>query len=155
MRLMAREMAAIMTAVVMAGRTGGAYAAHLATMQGNEEIDALKAFGIPVFDFLILPRIIALISMMPLLYLYGCAIGILGGYVVSITTLDLTSTGFLQRAAPCDCWEAIRDRLGQERLIRCAYCARWHAISGCALAAVRRTWAMRRQQRLWSALSAS
>ena len=93
---MAREMAAIMTAVVMAGRTGGAYAAHLATMQGNEEIDALKAFGIPVYDFLILPRIIALISMMPLLYLYGCAIGILGGYVVSITTLDLTSTGFLQ-----------------------------------------------------------
>ncbi len=93
---MAREMAAIMTAVVMAGRTGGAYAAHLATMQGNEEIDALKAFGIPVYDFLILPRIIALVSMMPLLYLYGCAIGILGGYVVSIATLDLTSTGFLQ-----------------------------------------------------------
>ena len=51
---MAREMAAIMTAVVIAGRTGG-YAAHLATMQGNEEIDALKAFGIPVYDFLILP----------------------------------------------------------------------------------------------------
>jgi phospholipid/cholesterol/gamma-HCH transport system permease protein len=92
---MAREMSAIMTAVVMAGRTGGAYAAHLATMQGNEEIDALKAFGIPVYDFLILPRITALVSMMPLLYLYGCAIGILGGYVVSIGTLDVTSTGFL------------------------------------------------------------
>ena len=121
---MAREMAAIMTAVVMAGRTGGAYAAHLATMQGNEEIDALKAFGIPVYDFLILPRIIALISMMPLLYLYGCAIGILGGYVVSITTLDLTSTGFLQELRHAIAGEAIRDRLGQERLIRCAYCAR-------------------------------
>jgi phospholipid/cholesterol/gamma-HCH transport system permease protein len=93
---MAREMAAIMTGVVMAGRTGGAYAAHLATMQGNEEIDALKAFGIPVYDFLILPRIIALVCMMPLLYLYGCAIGILGGYVVSIATLDLTSTSFLE-----------------------------------------------------------
>jgi phospholipid/cholesterol/gamma-HCH transport system permease protein len=93
---MAREMAAIMTGVVMAGRTGGAYAAHLATMQGNEEIDALKAFGIPVYDFLILPRITALVCMMPLLYLYGCAIGILGGYVVSIATLDLTSTGFLE-----------------------------------------------------------
>jgi phospholipid/cholesterol/gamma-HCH transport system permease protein len=93
---MAREMAAIMTGVVMAGRTGGAYAAHLATMQGNEEIDALKAFGIPVYDFLILPRIIALVCMMPLLYLYGCVIGILGGYVVSIATLDLTSTSFLE-----------------------------------------------------------
>jgi phospholipid/cholesterol/gamma-HCH transport system permease protein len=93
---MTREMAAIMTAVVMAGRTGGAYAAHLATMQGNEEIDALKTFGIPVHDFLILPRIAALVSMMPLLYLYGCAIGIFGGYVVSVATLDLTSTGFLE-----------------------------------------------------------
>ncbi len=92
---MAREMAAIMTAVVMAGRTGGAYAAHLATMQGNEEVDALKAFGIPVYDFLILPRVMALVSMMPLLYVYACAVGILGGYIVSITTLDLTSAAFL------------------------------------------------------------
>jgi phospholipid/cholesterol/gamma-HCH transport system permease protein len=92
---MAREMAAIMTAVVMAGRTGGAYAAHLATMQGNEEVDALKAFGIPVYDFLILPRVTALVAMMPLLYLYACAVGILGGYIVSIATLDLTSAAFL------------------------------------------------------------
>lgn len=64
---MAREMAAIGTAIVMAGRTGGAYAAHLATMQGNEEIDALNVFGIPIFDFLVLPRLTALVTMMPLL----------------------------------------------------------------------------------------
>ncbi len=51
-----REMAALMTAIIMAGRTGGAYAANLATMQGNEEIDALHAVGIPIFDYLILPR---------------------------------------------------------------------------------------------------
>jgi phospholipid/cholesterol/gamma-HCH transport system permease protein len=93
---MVREMAAIMTAIVMAGRTGGAYAAHLATMQGNEEIDALKAFGIPVDDFLILPRVTALVCMMPLLYIYACAVGILGGYLVSIAALDLTSAGFLE-----------------------------------------------------------
>ena len=90
-----REMAAVMTAVVMAGRTGGAYAAHIATMQGNEEIDALKTFGIPPFEFLVLPRIIALVTMMPLLYLYGCAVGLLGGYVVGIATLDVTSSAFL------------------------------------------------------------
>src|SRR5208282_5884361 len=83
-----REMAAITTAVVMAGRTGGAYAAHLATMQGNEEIDALNVLGIPVFDFLVLPRVAALVSMMPLLYLYGCALGLLGGWIVSTMTLD-------------------------------------------------------------------
>jgi phospholipid/cholesterol/gamma-HCH transport system permease protein len=92
-----REMAAIVTAIVMAGRTGGAYAAHLATMQGNEEIDALKALGIPVFDFLVLPRIGALVMMMPLLYLYACAVGLFGGYIVSMMTLDLTSASFLEQ----------------------------------------------------------
>ena len=74
-----REMAAMMTAIVMAGRTGGAYAAQIATMLGNEEIDALQAFGIPVQEYLVLPRIVALTCMMPLLYLYGCAVGIFGG----------------------------------------------------------------------------
>jgi phospholipid/cholesterol/gamma-HCH transport system permease protein len=92
----AREMAAIMTAVVMAGRTGGAYAAHLATMQGNEEVDALKAFGISVHEFLVLPRITALVTMMPLLYIYACGLGLLGGFVVSMATLDLTSVSYLE-----------------------------------------------------------
>ena len=143
-----------MTAVVMAGRTGGVYAAHLATMQGNEEIDALKAFGIPVYDFLILPRIIALVSMMPLLYLYGCAIGILGGYVVSIATLDLTSQDFCRSCAMRLLGSNSRSAWPRASHSVCLLRS-WHAISGCALAAVRRTWAMRRQQRLWSALSAS
>jgi len=93
----AREMAAITTAIVMAGRTGGAYAAHLATMQGNEEIDALNVLGIRVFDFLVLPRIMALITMMPLLYLYGCALGFFGGFLVSIASLDVTPTLFLEQ----------------------------------------------------------
>jgi phospholipid/cholesterol/gamma-HCH transport system permease protein len=91
----AREMAPIITAVVMAGRTGAAYAAHLATMQGNEEIDALNAFGIPVYDLLVLPRMIALVTMMPLLYLYACALGLFGGFIVSIATLDLSTAAFL------------------------------------------------------------
>jgi len=93
----AREMAAIVTAIVMAGRTGGAYAAHLATMQGNEEIDALNVLGVPVFDFLILPRILALVTMMPLLYLYACAVALVGGLIVSLATLGLTSASFLQQ----------------------------------------------------------
>jgi len=92
----AREMAAMMTAIVMAGRTGGAYAAQIATMQGNEEIDALKAFGIPVFDYLVLPRVLALVAMMPLLYLYACAVGLLGGLAVGMATLDLTAAAYLQ-----------------------------------------------------------
>jgi phospholipid/cholesterol/gamma-HCH transport system permease protein len=90
-----REMAALMTAIIMSGRTGGAYAANIATMQGNEEIDALGAVGIPVFDYLILPRVLALTGMMPILYLYGCAVGIFGGFIVAVATLDLSPIGFL------------------------------------------------------------
>lgn len=90
-----REMAALMTAIIMSGRTGGAYAASIATMQGNEEIDALQAVGIPVFDYLILPRVLALTGMMPILYLYGCAVGIFGGFLVAIATLDLSPIAFI------------------------------------------------------------
>jgi phospholipid/cholesterol/gamma-HCH transport system permease protein len=90
-----REMAALMTAIIMSGRTGGAYAANIATMQGNEEIDALRAVGIPVFDYLILPRVLALTGMMPILYLYGCAVGIFGGFIVAVATLDLSPIAFI------------------------------------------------------------
>jgi phospholipid/cholesterol/gamma-HCH transport system permease protein len=92
-----REMAAVMTAIVMAGRTGGAYAAQIATMQGNEEIDALRALGIPVYDYLILPRVVALVAMMPLLYLYACALGLLGGLVVGMATLDLSAVAYIEQ----------------------------------------------------------
>ena len=92
-----REMAAVMTAIVMAGRTGGAYAARIATMRGNEEIDALEVVGIPVSDYLILPSVLALVFTMPLLYLYGCLVGMLGGFIVSISMLNITSLGFLHQ----------------------------------------------------------
>lgn len=94
---MVREMTALMTAIVMSGRTGGAYAAHIATMMGNEEIDALRAIGIPVNDYLILPRVLALTAMMPLLYLYGCAVGIFGGFVVAVAMLNLSPEGFIEQ----------------------------------------------------------
>jgi phospholipid/cholesterol/gamma-HCH transport system permease protein len=90
-----REMAALMTAIIMSGRTGGAYAANIATMQGNEELDALRAIGIPLFDYLILPRFLALTAMMPILYLYGCAVGIFGGFVVAVATLNLSPISFI------------------------------------------------------------
>ena len=96
---MLREMAALMTAIVMSGRTGGAYAAQIATMQGSEEIDALRSFGIPILDYLLLPRVFALISMMPILYLYGSAIGILGGFVVAVAMLNISATIFMTQAA--------------------------------------------------------
>lgn len=91
----AREIAAIMTAIVMAGRTGGAYAARISTMLGNEEIDALMVFGIPVSSYILLPSILSLGLMMPLLYIYGTLIAILGGFVVSISMMDISPIGYL------------------------------------------------------------
>lgn len=80
---MLREMGALMTAVVMAGRTGAAYAAELSTMQANEEIDAIRTLGIDPLEFLVVPRVIALFLMMPLLVIFADALGILGGALVA------------------------------------------------------------------------
>jgi phospholipid/cholesterol/gamma-HCH transport system permease protein len=96
---MVREMVPLMTAIIMSGRTGGAYAAHIATMLGNEEIDALRVIGIPVNDYLILPRLLALTGMMPLLYLYGCAVGIFGGFVVAVAMLNVSQRGFIDEVS--------------------------------------------------------
>jgi phospholipid/cholesterol/gamma-HCH transport system permease protein len=84
-----RETAPIMTAIVMAGRTGGAYAAHIATMEGNEEIDALRVLGISPFQYLVFPRIVALVAMMPVLYFYACVVGLAGGLMVSFAVLGV------------------------------------------------------------------
>ncbi len=101
----AREMAAVITAVVMAGRTGAAFAAELATMQANEEIDALEVLGLHAVDFLVLPRMIALILMMPLLYVYACTTGLLGGFLVSAGMLDLAPAAYFERTVRALDWE--------------------------------------------------
>lgn len=82
---MVREMGVMMTAIIMSGRTGAAFAAHLGSMKANEEIDALRTFGLQPFDFLVLPRLLALVLMMPLLTIYSNLIGILGGMLVGIS----------------------------------------------------------------------
>ena len=86
---MTREMGAMMAAIIMAGRTGASFAAQLGTMQVNEEIDALKTLGVDPIDFLVLPRMLALIMMMPLLCVYADVLGILGGFVVGVGMLDI------------------------------------------------------------------
>jgi len=91
---MAREMGCIMTGIIMAGRTGAAFAAQLGTMTVNEEIDALQTLGISPMDFLVLPRMLALIVMMPLLCLYADLMGILGGALVGIADSEITPTQY-------------------------------------------------------------
>ncbi len=91
---MVREMGALMTGVVLAGRTGAAFAATLGNMKANEEIDALETLGIPAVDFLVLPRLLALGVMMPLLAVYANALGILGGMAVSMKVLSIPPTAY-------------------------------------------------------------
>ncbi len=94
---MVREMGAMMTAIIMAGRTGAAFAAQLGTMQVNEEIDALRTLGISPMEFLVLPRMLALIIMMPLLCIYANVIGIFGGYLVGVEMLGLSASQYIQQ----------------------------------------------------------
>ena len=94
---MLRLMAAVMTGTVMAGRTGAAYAAELGTMQVNEEIDALESMGISPMEYLVLPRVIALTLMMPFLCLFADIIGVLGGMVVGVFYMGLSSLEYWQQ----------------------------------------------------------
>lgn len=93
---MLREMGAIMTGVIMAGRTGSAFAAQIGSMKVNEELDAMRTMGINPIDFIVLPRTLALILMMPLLTVYANLVGIFGGYLVSVWMLDIPSGQFFQ-----------------------------------------------------------
>lgn len=86
---MVRVMGAVMAGIMMAGRTGASFAAELGIMQANEEIDALRTLGVSPVDFLVIPRVLALIIMMPLLTLYADMMGILGGMVVSAGMFDI------------------------------------------------------------------
>ncbi len=87
---MTREMGAMMAAIIMAGRTGAAYAAQLGTMQVNEEIDALQTMGLNSFDFLVLPRMTAMVIMMPMLTVWADLMGILGGFFIGCLSLDIS-----------------------------------------------------------------
>jgi len=91
------EMGALMTGIILAGRTGAAFAAQLGTMQVNEEIDALQTLGIPPMDYLVLPRMLALGVMTPLLVIYADILGILGGATVGILLLDIPPALFFNQ----------------------------------------------------------
>jgi len=94
---MVREMGAMVVGIIMAGRTGAAYAAQLGTMKVTEEIDALTTFGISAIDFLVLPRLVALFVMMPFLCLYSILLGILGGGIVGVGMLGISPELYLDQ----------------------------------------------------------
>lgn len=96
---MTREMGALMTAIIMSGRSGAAFAAQIGTMNVNMEVSALKVMGFSPVDFLVLPRLIALILVMPFLGLYSDLLGIAGGALVGLTFFDIPASQFLMRTS--------------------------------------------------------
>jgi len=91
---MAREMGAMMTAILMSGRTCAPFAANLGTMQVSDEVSALQTLGIPPMEFLVLPRIVALSLMMPLLTVFANIVGMLGGLLIGTLMLDITPIAY-------------------------------------------------------------
>jgi len=90
-----REFGPMITAILLAGRSGSAYAAEIGSMKVNEEIDALKTMGLNPMRFLVIPKVIALLISLPLLTLFADLIGIGGGLFVGVISLDLTVQGYL------------------------------------------------------------
>ena len=92
-----REMGPLMTAIIIAGRTGAAFAAEIGSMKSNEELDAYSTMGIDPFDIVVMPRLIALFFMMPVLTIYADAVGIFGGMLISLLLSDLTLELFIEK----------------------------------------------------------
>ncbi|MBE8716649.1 ABC transporter permease [Cellvibrio polysaccharolyticus] len=122
---MVREMGALMTAVIMAGRTGAAYAAQLGTMQVNEEIDALKVMGISSMEFLVLPRLLALVFVMPLLAIYANVVGIIGGAIIA-TSMDVSIIQYVLQSQGAVDWVDVASGL-----IKSLFFGILIAIAGC------------------------
>jgi phospholipid/cholesterol/gamma-HCH transport system permease protein len=103
-----REMGVLLTAIMVAGRTGSAYAAEIGVMKLNEEVDALEAMGMSAFEVLVLPRVIALVIAMPLLTIVADTLGILGGGLLTRFLLDMSWPQFINRVdaaiAPTTFW---------------------------------------------------
>ncbi len=93
---MVRDMGAMMTAIIMAGRTGAAFAAQLGSMKVTQEIDALTTMGLAPMEFLVLPRVLALVLMMPLLCVYSDMLGIIGGAAVGAGMLNISPGSYMR-----------------------------------------------------------
>jgi phospholipid/cholesterol/gamma-HCH transport system permease protein len=94
---MLRELAPLLAAILVCGRTGSAYAAQIGTMQVREEVAALQTIGIPPIELLVLPKLLALIIVMPLVSVYADILSIFGGMVMSYAQLGIGFNAFIER----------------------------------------------------------
>ena len=104
---MVREMGALMVGIIMAGRTGAAFAAEIGNMKLNEELDSLRTFAISPLEFLVLPRTLALVAMVPMLTIYADIVGMLGGLTVGTLVMDFSPSHYIEQtqSAIRDMWE--------------------------------------------------
>jgi phospholipid/cholesterol/gamma-HCH transport system permease protein len=103
-----RELAPLMTAIIVCGRTGAAFAAELGTMKVSEEVDALRTLGFMPVRFLVIPRVVGLLLVAPLLTLLADAVGILGGVMVGALILDITPTAYwVQTLSAVGGWDVL------------------------------------------------
>jgi len=106
-----REMGVLLTAIIVAGRSGSAFAAEIGVMELNDEVDALQATGFDPFEVLVLPRVLGLIIALPLLTIIADAMGLIGGALLSILLLDISLEQFIVRLqdalAPTTFWAGI------------------------------------------------
>lgn len=101
---MVREVAGLMTGMILAGRVGAAFAAQLATMQAGEEIDALRVLGVDPIDHLVLPRLLAMVLVAPLIMAYASVVGVLAGLVPATLVYGVAASVYLQRSLDALTW---------------------------------------------------
>jgi phospholipid/cholesterol/gamma-HCH transport system permease protein len=123
---MAREMGPLITGIIMAGRTGASFAAQLGTMETNEEIDALRTFGIRPAEFLVLPRLLALVAMIPLLCLYADLFGIMAGMAVGVVGLDVPLMQYVTETRKALGWDDVT--IGVAKSVMFGFLVAW---AGC------------------------
>lgn len=123
---MVRVLSAVMTGIIVSGRIGASFAAELGMMQANEEIDALKTLGVSPVEFLVIPRVLALVLMMPILTIYADLIGVLGGFVISVWMLHLNPVEYLNHTQ-----QAVKLSYIWIGLIHCVVFGVIIAVAGC------------------------
>lgn len=140
---MVRELAPIITAIIVAGRTGSAYTAQIGTMQVTEEVDALRSLGIPPLDLLVMPKLLALVVALPLLTVFADIMGILGGMVMSSLQLGIGFAAFFERLSVALTLESFLVGVGKAPvfavIIATIGCYQGFQVSGSAESVGRRT----------------
>jgi len=134
---MTRELGPLMAAILLAGRSGSAFAAEIGTMKISDELDALTVMGIPPLHYLIVPRLLAMMIVMPLLALFADVFGITGGMLISIFSLNLTPIAFLHQLQQAiglwDVFSGVLKSLFFGILVAAVGCYRGMSTSGGAL----------------------